>query len=93
MLLGLIVDWGGTGATNSGIGTPYSLLTPTYYFGQGFGELPDTVGWLRAVAVTGQIGYQIPTRSYDLAQNRSTFRKCWSTAHRCNTACRISNRR
>ena len=28
MLLGLIVDWGGTGATNSGVGTPYSLLTP-----------------------------------------------------------------
>ena len=27
MLLGLIVDWGGTGASNSGIGTPYSLLT------------------------------------------------------------------
>lgn len=33
MLLGLIVDWGGTGATNSGIGTSYSRLTPTYYFG------------------------------------------------------------
>ena len=41
MLLGLIVDWGGTGASNSGIGTPYSLLTPTYYFGKGFGDLPD----------------------------------------------------
>ena len=42
MLLGLIVDWGGTGATNAGIGTPYSVLTPTYYFGQGFGRLPET---------------------------------------------------
>jgi hypothetical protein len=67
-LLGLIVDWGGTGAINSGIATPYSLLTPTYYFGKGFGDLPDSAGWLRAFAVTGQIGYQIPTRSFDVVQ-------------------------
>ncbi len=69
MLLGLIVDWGGTGAINSGIGTPYSLLTPTYYFGKGFGDLPDDAGALRAFAVTGQIGYQFPTTSYEMAQN------------------------
>ena len=41
MLLGLVVDWGSTGAINSGIATPYSVLTPTYYFGKGFGDLPD----------------------------------------------------
>ena len=46
MLLGLIADWGGTGAVNSGIGTPYSLLTPTFYFGKGFGDLPDDAGGL-----------------------------------------------
>jgi len=66
MLLGLIVDWGGTGASNSGIGTPYTVLTPTYYFGKGFGDLPDSAGWLRAFAVTGQVGYEIPSRSFDL---------------------------
>jgi hypothetical protein len=65
MLLGLIVDWGGTGASNSGIGTPYSVLTPTYYFGKGFGDLPESAGWLRAFAVTGQIGYEFPSRSFD----------------------------
>ncbi len=69
MLLGLIVDWGGTGAINSGLGTPYSMLTPSYYFGKGFGDLPDSAGWLRAFAVTGQVGYQIPTESYDPTQN------------------------
>jgi len=57
MLLGVIVDWGGTGATNAGIGTQYSLITPTYYFGQGFGGLPDDVGWARPIALTGQVGY------------------------------------
>jgi hypothetical protein len=69
LLLGLIVDWGGTGATDSGIGTSYSLLTPTFYFGKGFGDLPDSAGALRAFAVTGQIGYQIPTSSFDAASN------------------------
>jgi hypothetical protein len=65
-LLGLIVDWGGTGASNSGIATPWTVLTPTYYFGKGFGDLPDQAGWLRAFAVTGEVGYQIPSRSFDV---------------------------
>ncbi len=68
MLLGLIVDWGGTGNTSAGIATPYSLLTPTYYFGQGLGGLPDTLGFARPLAITGQIGYQIPTTSYIVSQ-------------------------
>lgn len=68
MLLGLIVDWGGTGATNPGFGNSFSTLTPTFYFGKGFGELPETVGWARPFAVTGQIGYQIPSSSFDLVQ-------------------------
>jgi len=67
MLLGLIVDWGGTG--NAAIGTSYSMLTPTYYFGQGFGGLPDDLGFARPLALTGQIGYQIPTTSYMVSQN------------------------
>jgi hypothetical protein len=69
LLLGLVVDWGGTGASNSWIATPYSTLTPTFYFGKGLGDLPDDAGWLRAFAVTGQIGYQMPTRSFDVVQN------------------------
>lgn len=69
MLLGLIVDWGGTGATNAGLATSYSLLTPTYYFGQGFGGLPEDLGWARPFALTGQIGYQIPTTSFIMSQN------------------------
>jgi hypothetical protein len=68
MLLGLLVDWGGTGATNAGIGTSFSVLTPTFFFGQGFGPLPDTIGWARPLAVTGQVGYQVPTTSFDVGQ-------------------------
>jgi hypothetical protein len=68
LLLGLVIDWGSTGAVNSGTATPWGSLTPTFYFGKGFGDLPEEAGWLRAFAVTGQIGYQIPTRSFDLVQ-------------------------
>jgi hypothetical protein len=64
-LLGLVVEWGGTGAVNSGLANPWSTLTPTFYFGKGFGDLPDSFGALRAFAVTGQVGYQFPTRSFD----------------------------
>ena len=69
LLLGLVVEWGGTGAINSGLATPWSTLTPTFYFGKGFGDLPESAGWLRAFAITGQIGYQFPTRSFDVVQN------------------------
>jgi hypothetical protein len=69
LLLGLVVEWGGTGAIQSGLADPWSTLTPTFYFGKGFGDLPDPFGWLRAFAVTGQVGYQIPTRSFDIVQN------------------------
>jgi hypothetical protein len=63
MLLGLNVEWGGTGAIHSGIAETFSVLTPTYSFGQGFGQLPEAMSWARPIAVTGQVGYQIPTRS------------------------------
>ena len=69
LLAGVIVDWGNTGATNSGLGTSYSLVTPTFYFGKGFGELPEPLSWARPFAVTGQVGYQIPTSNFDLTQS------------------------
>ena len=47
LLAGVIVDWGDTGAANSGLGTSYSQVTPTFYFGKGLGDLPDTLSWVR----------------------------------------------
>ena len=64
-----IVDWGHTGSTGSGLADTFSRLTPTIYFGKGFGDLPDSFSWIRAFAVTGQVGYQIPTNSFDFTQN------------------------
>ena len=61
MSVGLSVEWGGTGVRSVGA-DPFNTYTPTVYFGQGFGDLPDTLSWIRPVAVTGQIGYAIPGR-------------------------------
>jgi hypothetical protein len=61
MSVGLNVEWGGTGADSVGA-DPFNTYTPTVYFGKGFGDLPDTLSWLRPVAVTGQVGYAIPGR-------------------------------
>lgn len=67
LMLGLIVDWGGTGATNAGIGTSYSTLSPTLYVGKGFGDLPDQLSWAQPFAVTLEASYNIPSSSYDFA--------------------------
>jgi hypothetical protein len=61
MSVGLSVEWGGTGASSVGA-DPFNTYTPTVFFGKGFGDLPDTLSWVRPVAITGQIGYAIPGR-------------------------------
>jgi hypothetical protein len=66
LMVGLIVDWGGTGATNAGIGSSFSTLSPTLYVGKGFGDLPDALNWAKPFAVTFEGSYDIPTSSFDL---------------------------
>ena len=59
MSVGLSIEWGGSGARDVGA-ERFSVYTPTFYFGKGFGDLPTNAGWARPFAVTGQIGYAIP---------------------------------
>jgi hypothetical protein len=66
LMVGLIVEWGGTGAINSGLATSFSTLSPAIYVGKGFGDLPDQLSWVRPFAVTGQFSYNVPTSSFDL---------------------------
>jgi hypothetical protein len=61
MSAGLSIEWGGTGAARVGA-DPFNTYTPTLFFGKGFGDLPDSLSWIRPVAVTGQISYAIPAR-------------------------------
>jgi hypothetical protein len=41
----------------------FTVYTPTLYVGQGFGALPDSMRMARPFALTGQIGYSIPSKS------------------------------
>ena len=63
MSVGLSVEWGGTGSSTVGA-DPFNTYTPTLYFGKGLGDLPDTLSWIRPVAITGQVGYAIPERNF-----------------------------
>jgi len=58
---GLITDIGGSGSQS--LADSFSTFTPTFYFGKGFGDLPETVDFLRPVAVTGTLGQSFPTSS------------------------------
>jgi hypothetical protein len=52
MSIGLGVEWGRTGA--AGVGAErFNVYTPAFFFGKGLGDLPDTMGWARPLAVTG----------------------------------------
>lgn len=65
MSAALVVEWGGTGAQAVGA-ERFSTITPTIYVGKGFGDLPESAGWVRAFALTGQVGYSIPTVSSNI---------------------------
>ena len=57
-------DWdaGGTGAKSVGAES-FSTVTPTLFFGRGFGDLPESVKYLRPLAITGLGGIAIPSRA------------------------------
>ena len=54
-------DIGGTGAHQ--IADSFTTISPALFFGKGFGDLPESVKFLRPFAVTGAIGPNFPTRS------------------------------
>ena len=63
-ILSIGADWdiGGTGAKRVGAES-FSTVTPTVFFGKGFGDFSDSVKYLRPLAVTGTAGVAVPTRS------------------------------
>ena len=60
---GLGVEWGGSGDPD--IAEATSAVTPTLYFGKGFGSGKDTPDWIRPFAVTGLISYTLPSSNRD----------------------------
>ena len=65
-LLSAGVSWevGGTGSKRIGAES-FDVVTPQLFFGKGFGDLPDSLRWLKPVALTGAFGVAIPTRKFN----------------------------
>jgi len=64
-LVSLGVGWevGGTGSPKVGA-EHFDKVTPAVFFGKGFGDLPDSLDFLKPLALTGVFGYAIPTRGH-----------------------------
>jgi len=60
--VGVEAELGGTGTSHIGA-EGFSVITPTFFFGKGFGDLFDTTSAMRAFAITGSVGVAIPTEA------------------------------
>ncbi len=61
-LLGLNVTWAHTGRVQA-LGAPdFTTLSPTFDFGKGLGDLPRSLPYLRPFAITGNLGFDFPTK-------------------------------
>ena len=60
--LGVTAEIGGTGSRAIGADR-FSTIVPGFFFGKGFGDLPDSLWILRPFALTGQVGVSFPTGS------------------------------
>ncbi len=71
--IGISDEIGGTGSARVGA-EPFSTITPRLFFGRGLGDLPDSVGFLRPIAVTGVVGPSFPTQgTTDGTRNPTTI--------------------
>jgi hypothetical protein len=61
MLISAGTTWGigHSGAQGAGANAP-NLIAPGIFLGKGFGDLPDSLAWLRPFGVTGAVTYEQP---------------------------------
>ncbi|WP_250453012.1 hypothetical protein [Caballeronia sp. ATUFL_M2_KS44] len=57
--VGVNAELGGTGSR--AIADNFSTISPTIFVGKGMGDLPDSLAWLRPVAITGEAGPALTT--------------------------------
>lgn len=59
--IALETELGGPGARRVGA-DPFTTYAPAFLFGKGAGDLPETMGWFRPLALTGTLGYAITSK-------------------------------
>ena len=70
--LGVDAEIGDTGSSDIGA-EPFSVISPALFFGKGFGDLPESMKYLRPFAVTGVLGVNFPTDSSIVHINEDTL--------------------
>jgi hypothetical protein len=59
---GVAAEIGDTGSSSIGAES-FSVISPSLFFGKGFGDLPESMKYIRPFAVTGVIGVNYPSDS------------------------------
>ena len=62
-MVGLSTSWAHTGRVQALGADDFTTLSPLVDFGKGFGDLPDSLPWLRPIAVTGNLSLDFPTKT------------------------------
>jgi hypothetical protein len=70
--VGLVGEIGGTGSRAISVDR-FNTFTPTFYFGKGFGDLPNTLSLIRPVAVTGTVGLKFPSTAYAITPDGKDY--------------------
>jgi hypothetical protein len=60
--VGLDAEIGGTGRKALGADS-FTTYSPAFFYGKGFGDLPEAVSFLRPLALTGVVGLDLPSRA------------------------------
>lgn len=60
--VGLGWDVGGTGSKKKVDAERFDTVTPGFFFGKGFGDLPEALDYAKPLALTGIFGVGVPTR-------------------------------
>ncbi|HZK92375.1 MAG TPA: hypothetical protein VFC56_19725 [Stellaceae bacterium] len=62
-MVGLHSSWAHTGRVQALGADDFTTLSPLIDFGKGFGDLPDSLPWLRPIAITGNLSVDFPTKT------------------------------
>jgi hypothetical protein len=68
--IGTDFDIGGTGSHRGA--ESFSNVSPAFFFGKGFGDLPESMRFLRPAAITGMFGPSFPTQRTNVDVNPDT---------------------
>lgn len=68
--VGTDFDIGRTGARQ--IADSFTTISPALFFGKGFGDLPDSMGFFRPFAITGVLGASFPTKASNVSVDPDT---------------------